>query len=514
MVLAKPAEQTPLVAAEAVRVLWSAGVPRSALQLLPGDGAVVGAALVADPRVMGVMFTGSTEVARLLQRSIVGRVDASGQAIPLIAETGGQNAMIVDSSALAEQVVADVLASGFDSAGQRCSALRVLCVQEDVADTLLDMLKGAMDELAVGDPARLATDVGPVIDAEAREGITGHIDAMRAKGRRIHQTAMDPALSAQGHFVPPTLVEIDGIPELGREVFGPVVHVVRYRADRVNALVAAINATGYGLTMGLHSRIDGLVSELAAQANAGNLYINRNMVGAVVGVQPFGGEGLSGTGPKAGGPLYLHRLLRQRGEVLARAFEHAADAPVTPVTATATAAALHSLATWSEGRHPAVAGYARRLAASAFTGRELLLPGPTGEQNTWRIAARQGVLCLGDDDDVLLQLSAVLALDGNAVWPMAQSGLHATLPAPVRARVALDDDALASQPFDAVLLHGPVDALVRMQQLLAQRDGPIIPVVRLDPGGTDIPLERLVVERVMSVNTAAAGGNASLLAID
>ncbi|MGD7361246.1 aldehyde dehydrogenase family protein, partial [Ralstonia pseudosolanacearum] len=287
-------------------------VPAGAVQLLPGRGETVGAALVKDARTKGVMFTGSTEVARILQRTLAGRLDANGAPIPLIAETGGQNAMIVDSSALAEQVVADVLSSAFDSAGQRCSALRVLCLQDDVADRVLAMLKGGMAELAMGNPDRLSTDVGPVIDAEARDNIVGHIEGMRAKGRRVHQ-APAPAACAHGTFVPPTVIELDSLSDLTREIFGPVLHVVRWKRTADNAgltrLIEQINGTGYGLTLGIHTRIDETIAHIVERARVGNLYVNRNIVGAVVGVQPFGGEGLSGTGPKAGGSLYLLRLL-------------------------------------------------------------------------------------------------------------------------------------------------------------------------------------------------------------
>ncbi|MEA3120908.1 MAG: RHH-type transcriptional regulator, proline utilization regulon repressor / proline dehydrogenase, partial [Paraburkholderia sp.] len=310
-VLAKPAEQTPLIAAQAVRILREAGVPAGAVQLLPGDGETVGAALVADARTRGVMFTGSTEVARLIDKTLANRLDPDGKPIPLIAETGGQNAMIVDSSALAEQVVADVLQSAFDSAGQRCSALRVLCLQEEVAQRTLTMLKGAMHELSIGNPDRLSTDVGPVIDIEAKRTIDAHIAAMREKGRAVVQLPLSEAC-AHGTFVAPTLIEIDSFAEIKREVFGPVLHVMRFRRSELDPLLEQIRATGYGLTLGIHTRIDETIAHVVSRAHVGNVYVNRNVIGAVVGVQPFGGEGLSGTGPKAGGPLYLQRLLAKR----------------------------------------------------------------------------------------------------------------------------------------------------------------------------------------------------------
>jgi RHH-type proline utilization regulon transcriptional repressor/proline dehydrogenase/delta 1-pyrroline-5-carboxylate dehydrogenase len=306
-VLAKPAEQTPLIAAHAVGLMHQAGVPVEALHLLPGAGEV-GAALVADPRIAGVAFTGSTEVARLINRTLAAR---DGPIVPLIAETGGQNAMIVDSSALPEQVIDDVLHSAFQSAGQRCSALRVLFVQQDVAPRLLAMLAGAMEELAIGDPALLATDVGPVIDSDAQEMLAAHAQRMAREADTVHEMALPPG-TEHGTFFAPRAYEIESIEMLEREVFGPILHVVRYQADKLEAVCEAINCTGYGLTLGIHSRIDETAEQVCGLVHAGNAYVNRNMIGAIVGVQPFGGEGLSGTGPKAGGPRYLHRFATER----------------------------------------------------------------------------------------------------------------------------------------------------------------------------------------------------------
>jgi len=307
-VVAKPAEQTPLVAAAAVWLLHQAGVPGDVLHLLPGTGEIVGAALVGDPRVAGIAFTGSTETARRINLDLARR---AGPIVPLIAETGGQNAMIVDSSALAEQVVSDVLISAFDSAGQRCSSLRLLYVQVDIADRLLAMLAGAMTELVVGDPALLATDVGPIIDAPAREALEQHAQRMAREGHLLYQCAL-PAGTEHGTFFAPRVFQIDGAERLPGEVFGPILHVVRWHADRLNAVLDEIAATGYGLTLGIQSRIDETTRYILARLHIGNSYVNRSMIGAVVGVQPFGGEGLSGTGPKAGGPRYLHRFATER----------------------------------------------------------------------------------------------------------------------------------------------------------------------------------------------------------
>jgi RHH-type proline utilization regulon transcriptional repressor/proline dehydrogenase/delta 1-pyrroline-5-carboxylate dehydrogenase len=303
-VLAKPAEQTPLVAARAVELLYEAGIPGGVLHFLPGDGAIVGGSAVADPRVAGVAFTGSTETARLINQALAAR---EGSIATLIAETGGQNAMFVDSSALPEQVVLDSVTSAFNSAGQRCSALRLLCLQADIADRVIELLKGHMDELVIGPPAHLSTDVGPAIDEEARGILEAHVDRMTAEAKLLHRTPL-PGSLGKGTFFAPALIEISRIDQLTREVFGPILHVYRYKASDLDKTIAAINATGYGLTMGLHSRIDTRARDLVEKSGAGNIYINRNMVGAVVGVQPFGGRGLSGTGPKAGGPHYLPRF--------------------------------------------------------------------------------------------------------------------------------------------------------------------------------------------------------------
>jgi RHH-type proline utilization regulon transcriptional repressor/proline dehydrogenase/delta 1-pyrroline-5-carboxylate dehydrogenase len=289
-------------------LLHRAGVPSGVLQFLPGSGATVGAALVKDPRIAGVAFTGSTETAWAINRTLAAR---QGPIASLIAETGGQNAMLVDSSALLEQVVADVLYSGFQSAGQRCSALRVLLIQEDVADRFLEMLAGAMAELRVGDPWHLATDVGPVIDADALAVLERHAARMDRQARLIH-ACRQPDEASYGTFFAPRAYEIGSLSVLQREVFGPVLHVVRFRAGDLEQAVDAVNATGYGLTFGVHSRIDSTVRRVIERVRAGNVYVNRNMIGAVVGVQPFGGEGLSGTGPKAGGPHYLYRFATER----------------------------------------------------------------------------------------------------------------------------------------------------------------------------------------------------------
>ncbi|OXY83653.1 bifunctional proline dehydrogenase/L-glutamate gamma-semialdehyde dehydrogenase PutA [Oceanimonas doudoroffii] len=308
-VLAKPAEQTSLIAHLAVTLAHEAGIPGDVLQLLPGDGAVTGAALTQDSRIAGICFTGSTDTARLINQTLAKR---SGPIVPLVAETGGQNAMIVDSTALPEQVVRDVLRAAFQSAGQRCSALRVLYLQSDIADRVLEILEGAMQELSVADPAHWSTDVGPVIDADAQKGLQAHLDAMKAAGNKIIAEAPMSADCAHGFYIRPTALEVGSIGELKKEQFGPILHVVRFKAKDIDRVLDDINATGYGLTLGVHSRNESFAAHVAKRAEVGNVYINRDQIGAMVGVQPFGGRGLSGTGPKAGGPHYLSRFITEK----------------------------------------------------------------------------------------------------------------------------------------------------------------------------------------------------------
>ena len=485
-VLAKPAEETPLIAAQGVALLHEAGVPADVLQLVPGDGRI-GAALVAAPETAGVMFTGSTEVARLIGAELAKRVSPEGKPIPLIAETGGQNAMIVDSSALAEQVVADVIASAFDSAGQRCSALRILCLQEDVADRTLAMLKGALAELRIGRTDRIGVDIGPVITAEARDGITKHVDAMRARGRRVEQLPLSEE-TAHGTFVAPTIVELESIADLEREVFGPVLHVVRYARAELDGLIDAINATGYGLTFGLHTRLDETVAQVTARVQAGNLYVNRNTIGAVVGVQPFGGRGLSGTGPKAGGPLYLGRLVQ--------------EATVPPGLEGGGAA--RGLAASLGGE---LAERVRAAADVSLLGAEAELPGPVGERNLYALHPRGRVLLLPTTRDGLIaQLAAGLASGNRCV---VDAAARCELPATIAGQVEWTEDWRTAGPFAGALIEGDAERVREVQQQLAALPGPIV----LTQAGADYRLDWLVEEVSTSINTTAAGGNASLMAM-
>ncbi|KDA93393.1 trifunctional transcriptional regulator/proline dehydrogenase/L-glutamate gamma-semialdehyde dehydrogenase [Pantoea agglomerans] len=519
-VLAKPAEQTPLIAAQAVQILLDAGVPPGVLQLLPGQGETVGAQLTGDVRVRGVMFTGSTAVATLLQRNLAGRLDQHGRPVPLIAETGGMNAMIVDSSALTEQVVIDIVASAFDSAGQRCSALRLLCIQEDVADHTLKMLRGAMAECRMGNPERFSTDIGPVIDAEAKANIDRHIQAMRNKGFTVYQAVQENPQDSKewnsGTFVKPTLIELDQVSDLDKEIFGPVLHVVRFTRNNLPQLVEQINASGYGLTLGVHTRIDETIAQVTANARVGNLYVNRNMVGAVVGVQPFGGEGLSGTGPKAGGPLYLYRLLAHRPDSALRLTFDRQDAerPADSTLRQSLLAPHLALSNWAKDK-PELAELCQHYGDLAQAGVVRLLPGPTGERNTFSLLPRDQVLCLADNEqDALIQLAAVTSVGSKALWQDDElhRALLASLPDAVKARITLARDPLAAE-FDAVIYHGDADQLRTLCEQIAAREGAIVSVQGFARGETNLLLERLLIERSLSVNTAAAGGNASLMTI-
>ena len=495
-VVAKPAEQTPLIATRAVALMHEAGIPRDAVQLLPGDGATVGAALACDPRVDGVCFTGSTETAALINRSMAGHLAPDA---PLIAETGGLNAMIVDSTALPEQAVRDIVASAFQSAGQRCSALRILYVQREVEGRMLAMLFGAIDELRVGDPRDLVTDVGPVIDDEARERIEKYCGHAEAQGRLLKRLAAPDG----GRFVPPTVLRVDGIEALEEEIFGPVLHVATFDADRIDAVVDAVNAAGYGLTFGLHTRIDDRVQHVVDRVRAGNIYVNRNQIGAVVGSQPFGGEGLSGTGPKAGGPHYMRRLTAGaavaggvpsgaavNGGLLARAISEAARG----LTA-----------------HPHGGGDSHRPDGSRLS--PLDLPGPTGESNRLSFAPRGVVLCLGPGA-AAARAQLTTALDaGNTVVVVVEGATAALASLPPDPRVVVLDgqvvpDALtAMDGIAAVACSADREALAPIRTALARRPGAIVPLIT-EP---DAP-ERYVLERHVCVDTTAAGGNASLLA--
>lgn len=534
-VVAKPAEQTPLIAAECVRILSAVGLPKGALHMVYGSGAI-GAALVAAPEVSGVCFTGSTATAKKIAASLA----QTGRSLaPLIAETGGINAMIVDSTALLEQTVGDVVASAFQSAGQRCSACRLVCVQDDIADDFIEMLSGAMQRLKLGNPADIAVDVGPVIDDMAANMLREYILGLKNDAICIAETSVRGAPLASDLFVAPIAFEIPSITSLTREVFGPVLHVVRFKASEFDTVVPQINALGYGLTMGLHTRIDTRVDAVMATAKVGNLYVNRNQIGAVVGVQPFGGEGLSGTGPKAGGPQYLHQMSRSEEVSLARdisVYDH--NFSLDDGDMDAVKARLHlsrvAQGKWQKTDRAQILQRAGELvglphahmvkwfeessvlARNLFT-EEVVLPGPTGERNTLKLSPRGTIIALQSPKPYAAILTALAA--GNSVMIECDEGeaegvahLAAVLeqagaPKDVLMHMHVGQGAaMLACNVDGVIAEAAYAHIIAAQVLT--RVGKIIPVLTYK----DAP-ERFALERTVTIDTTAAGGNASLLAM-
>lgn len=492
-VVAKPAEQTSLIAHLAVSWLHEAGAPKEVLQLVLGAGDV-GAALTADERINGVIFTGSTDVAKRINKLLAARDDKP----VLIAETGGMNAMIVDSTALPEQVCADVLASAFDSAGQRCSALRILCIQEDIADHVIEMIKGAMDELIVNDPASLATDVGPVIDEEAQKNLLEHINTLKQIAPYHEVTIRSQAPST---FVAPILFELNDLSQLKKEVFGPVLHVVRFGAHELNDLIDSINKKGYALTHGIHSRIDATIEQITDRIEAGNVYINRNIVGAVVGVQPFGGHAMSGTGPKAGGPFYLQRLSK-----LTNWQKPVIDTPA--IIDHAGLGKVQHLARKllvSDAEQVTFDAIVQQAINSSLNEAVAVLPGPTGEANTLSWRAPQSVAIYGGNLADSLVALAVLALNG-VIAQVCPSHALADYAADLEGVLQVVEQPAADMNDVIVALSDmPSDERLRFADL----DGSIRRIIDATSG---LDMTRLYHEISQSYNTTAAGGNASLMA--
>lgn len=511
VVLAKPAEQTPLVALAATDLLHEAGVPREALQLLLGLGETVGARLIEDERVRAVLFTGSNTVAASIHRVLSRRMEEHLADIPLVAETGGQNAMIVDSSALPEQVVQDAMLSAFDSAGQRCSALRILCLQEENADVVIHMLRAAIAERSIGHPTQLSTDIGPLIDASAYERVRQHVERMAARGHEVVQMPV-PMACRHGSFYPPTILFINSVSEIGPEVFGPVLHVLRYRRERLPDLVDSLNATGYGLTLGIQSRIDATVDAIVSAARVGNVYVNRNMIGAAVGVQPFGGDGLSGTGPKAGGPLYLHRLQRDSVPRLVLPGDAMANSALPALQGSMSGTNDAALRWQVFLRNRQEAWLVERFAqycTEALSGKAFDLPGPTGERNTLVFVSRGAVLCAASTVAALLhQLCAVIATQ-NVPWLTASSSALLPPGCPIDKKVwHQGGTGERAQPR---FVLSDAESLPSIHTCCNDTSVRIVPV--LVTGNVPIPVWRLSLEKTITVNTAAHGGNVSLMTI-
>lgn len=554
-VLAKPADTTFLIAQRAIALLNQCGFTDQVVQLIVADGPNVGEHLLPDNRIAGVMFTGSTKVGAWIARKLAQR---PGPRIPLIAETGGQNCMVVDSTALPEQVVDDVIASGFQSAGQRCSALRVLFLQEEIADEVIKMIIGAMGELSVGNPAKLSSDVGPVIDQNALNSLQVHTQTMAIEGELLYQTPLSQECD-KGTFFAPRLYEIKDIGQLKGEVFGPVVHVIRYKAKNLDNVIDAINSTGFGLTAGVHSRIQETCNRIAKKVHAGNIYINRNTIGAVVGVQPFGGHGLSGTGPKAGGPSYVYRLTKTqpRGQ-------HSADQPPEQTKAKVDFCFEHNPSSLTTIEHsvtelnnahpawenteikqriqkikafidtlqsmpePGLLDHAHTLIneAEALFASPKDLIGPTGEQNTLLAESRGVVLCIQQQDlDIYSSLRQVIAalLCGNTVVHLCpnHSGITSAINTSglsnVYQRIAVNSQAevqklLLLDPIKAVAISASEQQSQWIDQALRKRHNAMLPLIPETIGPSLI--KRFYLEKTVSKDTTASGGNASLLAMD
>lgn len=558
-VIAKPAEPTSLIAHRAIELMRGSGFPEDVVQLINCPGYLVGEALLPDQRIAGVMFTGSTATGASISKTLAQR---PGERVPLIAETGGQNCMIVDSTALPEQVVDDVIASGFQSAGQRCSALRVLYLQEEVADKIIEMIVGAMKELHVGDPARLCTDVGPVIDQKALSALRNHVEFMQDRGKLLYQCELSEECE-QGYFFAPRLYEISDIGVLRDEVFGPVVHVVRYRARDLDRVFAAVNSTGFGLTSGIHSRIQ-TTAQMAAEAiKAGNIYVNRNTIGAVVGVQPFGGQGLSGTGPKAGGPSYLYRLVKpvgtsdtqlaavelKPGEGNRASLQEQMDICLKEMQQSAEvwrnvpvlkrAEMLKQFINLLQAEQGTASDnltlQCQLLAEEAVAAQEeaTTLPGPTGELNQLFDEPRGLLVCIshGESDGknwgaTYRQVLAAL-IAGNTVIhvtlgeaPAAGPDLlhplqKARLDAAYR-QLQIDDEQgltqlLMSDQIAGVVVNDPGELAREVDNIISRRDGALLPLITESSGPA--MLRRFMIEKVVSTDTTASGGNASLLAM-
>lgn len=562
-VLAKSAEQTSLIALRTIELMKSVGLPDGVVQAVIAPGRLVGSVIIPDNRIQTVMFTGSTVTGTIISQTLAER---GGDQVPLIAETGGQNCMIVDSTALPEQVVDDVISSGFQSAGQRCSALRVLFLQEDIADGVISMLKGALAELHVGDPAKLSTDIGPVIDQKALSALNAHSDYMKTKGKLLYQCDIsDDVLRNDQFFFAPRLYEISDIDVLTQEVFGPCVHIVRFKGNEIESVIDKINGTGFGLTMGIHTRIEQRALDLAKLSRAGNVYINRNMIGATVGVQPFGGRGLSGTGPKAGGPNYLTRLVKEKATPNAKQVKFSASQIARlegDDTAKKEAAVFMSNANIAERNwrlaelntrtscirqllakiahveivddladdlnHTLAAARAQLISIDKRLKNPEVLPGPTGESNIIYLENRGNVICFADEEVSFhfWVLSIVTALaTGNTVITVVSDLFYDEALAFRDKFIATGADKnvfqvaklchlssmLAHPALSGVVVDSHCDSKHYISEKLATREGAILPVISSEY--FDNLIQRLLTEKTVSIDTTASGGNTSLMTL-
>jgi RHH-type proline utilization regulon transcriptional repressor/proline dehydrogenase/delta 1-pyrroline-5-carboxylate dehydrogenase len=563
-VLAKPAEQTSLIALRAIELMTSVGLPHGVVQAVIARGSDVGSVIIPNARIQAVIFTGSIKTATIISQTLA---DRGGDQVPFIAETGGQNCMLVDSTALPEQVVDDVISSGFQSAGQRCSALRVLFLQEDIADNVITMLKGALAELHVGNPENLRTDVGPVIDQKALDSLNAHSDYMKTHGQLLYQCDISDEITNEiadndHFFFAPRLYEIENISALKLEVFGPCVHIVRFKGDEIEKVIDDINGTGFGLTMGIHTRIEQRAIKLAKLSRAGNVYINRNMIGAIVGVQPFGGRGLSGTGPKAGGPYYLTRLVKEITTPGAKELNllpqqtEASNSDAEAVLFMDRASAAEKIWRLSplnnriscvsqvlakiahidiidnladDLKHTLEAAGSQLIDIKKHLKEPTVLPGPTGESNTLYLENRGNIICLADENVSFhfWLISVVTALaTGNTVISVVSDLFYDEAIAFRDELIETGEDenifqiarlchltALLAQPgLSGVVIDSHCDRKHYISEKLAERQGAILPVI--SSKYFDSLIQRLLTEKAISINTTATGGNTSLMTLD
>jgi RHH-type proline utilization regulon transcriptional repressor/proline dehydrogenase/delta 1-pyrroline-5-carboxylate dehydrogenase len=563
-VISKPAEQTGLIALFTMKLMQEVGLPENVVQIVMAKGSEVGSVIVPDERVQAVMFTGSTATGTLISQTLAQR---SGAQVPFVAETGGQNCMIVDSTALPEQVVDDVISSGFQSAGQRCSALRVLFLQEDIADNVIDMLKGALSELHIGDPAQLHTDIGPIIDQKALNALNKHVEYMKDNGKLLHECAFSNEVNDDnGHFFfAPRLYEVSDISLLKSEVFGPCVHVIRFKGNEIEQVIEKINSTGFGLTMGIHTRIEERAAELASLSRAGNIYINRNMIGAVVGVQPFGGRGLSGTGPKAGGENYLTRLVQEKSTPNVEDFSYSEKQSINLLSdekASFEAKSLMNNADKAEKAWRLIAlnnrvscvrqllakiahvdivdnladdlnltlkeSRSQLLAVESLMKKPKVLPGPTGESNIVYLENRGTVICFADVNVSfhfwVISIVSALATGNTVVTVVSDLFYDEALAFRDKfiatgagesvfqvAKLCHLEEMLAHPRLAGVVIDSHCDRKQYMSEKLAEREGAILPVISSEY--FDNLIQRLVTEKTVSINTTASGGNTSLMTL-
>jgi RHH-type proline utilization regulon transcriptional repressor/proline dehydrogenase/delta 1-pyrroline-5-carboxylate dehydrogenase len=500
-VIAKPSDQTNIIANYAVNLFIQAGIPNGVLQLVHGSGSSIGNILTESPFIKGVIFTGSTKTARIINKNLASNPNET----ILIAETGGQNAMIVDSTALPEQVVLDVISSGFDSAGQRCSALRVLYLQNDIADKIIHMIKGAMQELTIGSTMDFAIDIGPVIDETSKNKLIDHIIKMKQTAKDIYQT---PIINDEnGYFVPPTLIEIDNIRQLEDEVFGPVVHIIRYENDQFDNIIDEINSTGFGLTCGIHSRIEKRAKQLYHRIKAGNIYINRNMIGAVVGVQPFGGEGLSGTGPKAGGPLYLERLvINPEVPFNAQNILNATPTKINNFIIQLTECGV------SKTDIQELLKYALNIGKNILLNKKISFTGPTGEDN-FMIFEPRGNGILYADNIIEYSKQIICCLTTNNIVYMIEDDITSKFKPLVNKDINIVTNITNIYNLNFALISNNVNDQITIKQNLANRNGSLVVVFNQLTDTSYYPICFLTTERTISNNTTATGGNIELISL-